>query len=159
MGVSTEWDNTFSEWIIFAEDEEDDGKLVMKWPLRQDWSEWEVEFGGIDGELYLRRENDPGLWEGSADNQLITARTVWPGDMSEWIIVQEGIRINLRTRYGNLADEWIVDHPRYGFLRMYTDWEGDPRDWIVEDELSEEIPKLMKLMIIHLVLIQSAPKL
>ena len=158
-GISTEWDDSFKEWIIWAEEEEFDGSLSMRWPLRNDWSEWDFEFSGQRGAFYLKRQNDPEYWEGSMGNQLVSCRTVWPGDRRSWMVVQGDKRMQISTAFGNIADEWIAEDSRYGRLRIFTDWEGDPRDWIIEDELSDEIPLLMKLMMIHIALMQSIPRI
>lgn len=158
-GVSTEWNDSFREWIIYGEDEDQDGTLDMRWPLRNDWTEWDWDFADIRGEFYMRRPTDPEAWEGSGDGVIVEGRTIWPGDRGKWVIVSGELRIEIRTRYTNIADEWIVDDRKYGKLRMYTDWEGDPRDWIIEDELSEDVHVVVKLFMIHIALMQSIPKL
>lgn len=159
VGVSTQWNDSFKEWNILGETEEDDGTLTMRWPLRNDWSSWDFRFEEIRGELYMRRANDPDYWEGSGDGQLVSCRAVWPGDKREWTVTMADIRIKIRTRFNNIADEWIAEDQRYGSFYMYTDWEGDPRDWIIEDKLSEEVPFLMKIMMMHIVLMQSVPRI
>ena len=158
-GMSTEWNDSFREWIILGEDEDQDGSLEIRWPLRDDWTEWDWDFGGIRGEFYMRRPNDPEAWEGSGDGALVEGRTVWPGDRSRWVVVSGNIRMELGTRYSHIADEWIAEDRKFGRLYIYTDWEGDPRDWVIEDELSEEVPLVMKLLMVHIALMQSVPKI
>ena len=41
---------------------------------------------------------------------------------------------------------------------MYTEYLNDPRDWIIEDSLSNEISIQMKIMMIFIVMYHSTPK-
>ncbi len=159
IGISTVWNDSFKEWTLIAEEESDDGKLEMRWQLRNDWSEWDFDFAGVRGEIFLKRENDNQHWQARGNGDVVNARTVWPGDRSEWQVSYQDIDLTIRTVIRDIADEWVVEDRRYGTFLVYTDWEGDPRDWIIEDNLSEDIPHLMKIMLVHVVLMQSIPRI
>lgn len=158
FGVRTYWNDDFKEWIILAEDEKNDGKLQMMWELRNDWTEWEFNFLDWRGKIEQPREKDHEFWTLKSGYETITMRTSWPGDRTEWKISDGSMSLVVKTRYNNIGDEWLVSDPVYGDFYMYTEWEGDARDWITEDYLEPVVTTLMKIAIIHVVLMQSAPR-
>jgi hypothetical protein len=129
------------------------------WELRNDWREWEFDYLNIRGKIEQPRSKDNQFWTLKSGYESVTMRTVWPGDYSEWKISDGKISLVVKTRYNNLADEWLVNDPNYGDYYMYTEWEGDPRDWIIEDFLDPNVSLLMKIAVVHIVLMQSSPKL
>ena len=159
LGVRTYWNDDFREWIIMAEEEKNDGKLQMMWELRNDWTEWEFDFLNLRGKIEQPRTNNPEFWTLKSGYENITMRTIWPGDRTEWKITDGFINLVIKTRYNNIGDEWLVNDSKYGDFYMYTEWEGDPRDWLIEDFLEPEVSTLMKLALIHVVLMQSAPRI
>ena len=44
-------------------------------------------------------------------------------------------------------------------FRIYTYWEGDPREWVVEDNLPAEVSDAMRIAMIFLALHFSTPKI
>jgi len=158
-GVSSYWNDSFKEWIILAPEEEDDGKLQMMWELRNDWTEWEFEYMGMRGRIEQPNDRQPEYWELKSGYQTVTMRTQWPGDFSEWRIASDSITLVIKTRYNQIADEWVIDDSKYGDFYMYTEWEGDARDWLIKDFLAEEVSLLMKIAIVHIVLLQSVPRI
>ena len=155
LGVSAVWDDNLTEWKIYAEDEAYDGTLEIKWPLNNDWTEWEFEIYDLDGDVEMPRNNQFEYWEMRNGSDLVTIRTQWPGDIRQWNIRFQDYRLTVQTRYGDIADEWLVDSQEHGFWTMYTEYEGDLRDWIIEDDLDEDVPILVKMAILHIVLISS----
>ncbi len=155
LGISAVWDDNLTEWKIYGETEESDGTLEIKWPLNNDWTEWEFEIYHLDGDVMMPRNNVFEYWEMRNGSDLVTIRTQWPGDTRQWTVRYKGIKLNIATRYGNIADEWIVDSKQYGYWSMYTEYEGDPRDWIIEDELDPEIDVIMKMALVHIALVSS----
>lgn len=159
LGVRTYWNDDFREWIILAEEEKNDGKLQMMWELRNDWTEWEFDFLHLRGKIEQPRTNDAEFWTLKSGYENITMRTVWPGDRTEWKVSDGFINLVIKTRYNNVGDEWLVNDGKYGDFYIYTEWEGDPRDWLIEDFLEPEVSTLMKIALIHVVLMQSAPRI
>ena len=87
----------------------------------------------------------------------VTARTRWPGDYSEWrirysdetVIWKPADRINFEV--------WESEDLKRVPYRMYTLYEGDPRDWVIEDDLREDAFP-MRLLLIMLTIYHSTPK-
>jgi hypothetical protein len=64
----------------------------------------------------------------------------------------------LGSRWKNRLDEWLTDDPNRGRFYIYTLRERDPRDWAVEDNLSEEVSEPMKMALIFIAIFHSTPK-
>ena len=170
--ISSRWDNSFVEWDIYIAGEQTDPdaetapeeELYGGFQLRflnfqDDFSEWTYELGGERGTIRQKWKDDPTYWElRTYTGTVITMRTAWANDLSEWRITDNTISLNLGSRWKNRFDEWLVDDQRRGRFYLYTLNEGDPRDWAIEDELTEDVSEPMKMAIIFLTLIQSTPK-
>ena len=155
-GAATRWNDSFSEWVIYSADGE--GELRLRWPSQDDWTEWQYRLDESTGTLKLKWRGDLNEWEARGDNQIATARTVWRDNFREWRITDGKHTLTLRSRYGNTWDEWTARTSSAGHFEMYTGFEGDPRDWVIVDELDESVPLVMKLLMTHVVLFQSSPK-
>ncbi|MFZ4634206.1 MAG: hypothetical protein ACOYNO_08385 [Saprospiraceae bacterium] len=171
--VRTRWGNAFVEWDIFAyaptdgpleegEDppEEPFGEMKLRWlNLRDDFSEWEFQLGELRGTIRMPWKDDPTQWElRTFDNEVVTMRAAWSGDPTEWRVTNNAIALKLGSRWKNQLDEWVVDDPSYGRFYLYTFTEQDPRDWAIQDELSDEITPAMKVGLIFLTVFHSSPK-
>lgn len=158
VGLHSRWEDSFHEWVILGEYEDDDGLLETRWKLKNDWTEWNFTFSGISGDIIMRHKSNPGFWETRSNGLLVTARAIWPQDPTQWQITFGNYKLILKTRFGLIGDEWLVDDEKAGTFYMYTEWEGDPRSWIIEDNLEENIPVLVKIAMIHTVIMQSIPR-
>ena len=157
-GSVTRWNDSFSEWVIYTAEEEQDGELRHRWPMQDDWTEWQYRLGESTGTIKLKWQKDLNEWEARGDNQIATARTVWRENFREWRITDGNHTLTLSSRFGNIWDEWTIRNSSAGQFDMYTSFEGDPRDWVIIDELDESVPLVMKLLMVHVVLFQSTPK-
>lgn len=157
-GAATRWNDSFAEWLLYATDEEEEGELRHRWPMQDNWTEWQYRLGESTGTIKLKWREDLNEWEARGDNQIATARTVWRGNFREWRIADGNHTLTLYSRYGNIWDEWTIRNSSAGHFEMYTSFEGDPRDWMIVDELDESVPLVMKLLMVHVVLFQSTPK-
>lgn len=156
-GISTKWSDSFREWIIYTEEEDLEGEIRMRWPLDNDWSEWEYRLGDATGTIKVKWRNNPNEWELRGSNEIIIMRTRWNNDPREWRI-DGNIDFILKSRYGNIRDEWAIEDDRNGFFEMITAWEGDPRDWSIKDELDESVGLPTKLAMVFTVIFNSCPK-
>lgn len=159
FGVSSKWDDSFREWAIFTEDEEQEGELMMRWPFREDWTEWEYQLEDFGGDIRQQWKNDPSKWQISGDGERITARRLWANSNREWRITNNSTSLTLRSKYGNDFGSWQIREETYGKFEMFTDIEGDPRDWVIVDEMDEEISLAFKMAIVFIVLHHSTPRL
>ncbi len=157
-GVSTRWNDSFSEWLIYTVEEGEEGELRLRWPGQDNWGEWQYRLEEATGTIKLKWREDLNEWEARGDNQIATARTVWRDNFREWRITDGKHTLTLYCRFGNIWDEWTVRSSSGGHFEMYTNFEGDPRDWVIVDELEESVPLAMKMLMVHVALFQSTPK-
>ncbi len=173
-GVSTRWSDSFVEWQVFAwpettgdeeEQEKPDeiqvGEFRQRWgALRDDWSEWDYELFGERGAIRVKWKDDPTHWElRSETGQIVTMRTTWGKNLNDWRVTDNDIALSLRSRWTNQFDEWLVDDRDRGSFEMRTLRRGDPRDWDIDERLSEEVSLPMKTALIFLVFFHSTPKM
>lgn len=162
--IGSVYSDDLSEWVLYAPDPESDaeptdpeeeeselqeieiGKLSPMFPFRDDrLTYWQYQTPEHRGTIRQKWTTDPTHWELSDEDSRITIQPTYPGDRRQWRITDNQITLNLRSRYGNVADEWILEDDQYGSFYMYTLREGDPRDWVIEDKLSEDIPDGMRM--------------
>ncbi len=156
-GIGTRWADEFREWVILSEEEEI-GDLRMRWQNPNDWSQWDYRIGEVTGTIEQKWKDNPNEWEVRGENEIATARTLVRGDFREWRITNNQNQLTIRTRYGNIADEWELRSTSHGNFEMLTVWEGDPREWVIIDELDAEIPLTMRMALIFVVIYNSSPK-
>ena len=180
--VSTRWSDSFVEWEVFAvmpqqaageeedagEEEADSGpeeerygEFKLRWlNVRDDFSEWDYELGGERGTIRQKWKDDPSQWElRSYDGNVITMRTMWSNDLTEWRVTDNSITLNLRSKWKNQFDAWLVDDAVRGRFYLYTYTERDPRDWAIEDDLDAEVSPAMKMALIFLTVFCGSPKM
>lgn len=158
-GVATKWSDSFKEWSIFTDVEEEEGSLNLRWIINDDWTEWEYRLGEQFGRIDTKFKDNINQWEVRGDNQIITLRTLWRDNFREWRISDNEVQLTLKCRFGTVYDEWILTDESNGFFGMYTLFEGDPREWEIVDELDESVSFPMKMGLIFLVIYHSKPRI
>ncbi len=157
-GLSTEWDDSFKEWIIYTDDEDVEGELELRWSTRDNWREWDYRIDEETGSIKQKWENDPSQWEVRGGTEIITMRTKWSNDFTEWRISNGSQTFTLVSKYRTQLTEWSIKEKDYGHFQMYTTYDLDTRDWDILDEMSEEISIHTKMAIVFIVMYQSTPK-
>lgn len=161
-GLSSYYDDSFIEWRFYAEDEqgdEDEGELKITWQLREnDFTEWDYRIGDAFGTIKMKWKDNPEEWELRGNNTIIGARTVWPGQFEEWRITDNSTTLTLKSKWSNQWDEWLLRNSNNGNFSMYTNYERDPRDWVIVDELDDKVTFEMKVMLMFVVMFNSTPK-
>lgn len=158
------YSDSFSEWEIRAEVLEDnewqlvDGSIELNFEGRSDWSSWNFEINDVDIDCRLKWRNNYNHWVIYTPDDLITIRTVWKDDFRKWKITSSSHIISIESKYRNLSDEWELRSKSKGTWKMYTEREGDPRLWIIEDDLIESIDLYHRLAMTFIVLFNSSPK-
>ena len=158
VGLSTRWDDSFSEWIIYTEEGEAEGEITMKWPIKGDWTQWNFRIGELSGTIQVKWRNDPNLWELRSNNEIITIRAVWKDDWRQWEVKNGDISLDVKSKWANILEEWQTEDSRFGSMKIYTSWEGDLRDWVVEDEFSDDISLPTKIAMSFIPVFYSTPK-
>ncbi len=161
-GISSYYDDSFIEWRFYAENEagdEDEGTLKITWQLREDdWTEWDYRIDEAFGTIKMKWKDNPEEWELRGNNSIISARTVWPGQFEEWRITDNTTTLTLKSKWTNQSDEWLLRNSNNGDFLMYTSYERDPRDWVIEDGLDDKVSFEMKMLMMFLVMFNSTPK-
>lgn len=173
-GVSTQWSDSFVAWDLFSEEiiepatdsteaeveEYKTGEIKQRWiDVKEDWTEWDMEINGRQGTIKMKWKNDPTYWElRTFDGDIISMKTIWPGDYTQWRISNGDFSLDLKSRYTSDFGEWNVDDSKRGKYTISVQYTNDPRDWAVRDELEEEVPVAMKAAMIFLVIYHSSPK-
>ena len=157
-GLETKWNDSFREWVIYTEGDSIEGSLDIIWKLNDDWTEWQFELGAFSGQAKLGF-NDPNYWEFRSGNDLVTARTVWSQDFSEWRCTDGTHIIRLRSKYQDLPAIWYSEGEEYGYIDIYREYEQDPRVWLVEDHLDPDISELFRIALVFLAVFHSTPRM
>ncbi|MBK7427568.1 MAG: hypothetical protein IPI60_11340 [Saprospiraceae bacterium] len=155
--MSSAWDDSFREWQVYGEGEEQIGFIKMQYEFNDDWTEWMYQIGDESGFIRNKFKDNPNLWELRGGNLVYNARTQWPNDPLTWLISGEGVRMTLKSKYTNILEEWSATDSNVGDFMMYTFYENDPRDWETRENLNND--KLhLKVFLMFLVVINSAPR-
>jgi hypothetical protein len=159
IGIGTRYNDSYREWRITTDDDDVRGELWMRWSFRNDWTEWDLRLGDHSATIRQKWKDDPNLWEVQCDGVTVTARTAWPGEFSRWKLTDGTQQFNWQSKFGNQFGEWALDSPPSGAFVVYNYWEGDPREWVVVDELPENVSLAMRLAMIFLTVHFSSPRI
>ena len=159
IGLGTRYNDSYREWTIVTDDEEIVGEMHMRWAFRNDWTEWDLRIGDITATLQQKWKEDPNLWEIQCGDVIVNARTTWPGVFNRWKLNDGKHQFNWGTKYDNMRDEWLIDVRSEDLFKVHTYWTSDTRDWVVEDNLPEDVSMAMKLAMIFLAIHFSTPQL
>lgn len=158
IGIGTRWKDSFREWEVHTVDEFRTGSLELRWTIREDWTQWDFRLGDTTAQIRQKWKDDPNLWEIKCLDVVVTARTTWNNDFRQWRLSDGKHQLTWYSRYGNVRDEWILRENDVGTFSLYTYWEGDPREWVVTDELGEDMSYAMRVALIFIALYNSVPK-
>ena len=153
-------DDSFGEWEILLERDsiEVEGDLRLTWGIGNDFSEWQYRVGDFYGEISQKFRNNPGFWELRSEDKIVTIKQVWPGDPTEWKISYDKRSFTFKVVYPHVLDEWSNVEQKFGDLVIYTENQGDPRDWIISDYMIDEITFEERMASIFISLLISSPK-
>lgn len=158
IGFSVEYGDTFIEWEVIPADEKIDlGELNLSWPHKTDWNDWEYQVDGRVGNIRQKWINRPDEWELIDGEYIVSIKNQWKGDLTIWKIKCDDYALKFESKYNNQADEWTLTTEKYGVFDIYTEYEGDPRDWIIEDGLDKEVPLALKMAMIFVSMHYSVP--
>lgn len=151
-GLSAVYDDSFVEWTIITMDSTAfEGELNQTFGFDSD-TDWSYRIEDWSGDIRMRPGTDGRLWELTSPDGNVSIRRVWPGDNREWVITDDYKSLTIRTRYRNTADEWRLTDEDDGYLDIFSAYEGDPRDWILESDLSADYTVEMRLAALFIVM-------
>ena len=157
-GIGSKWNDSFTEWALFTEEDELEGNLEIRWKRQFDWTVWDYQLGDERGSIKLSFPNDPSQWVIRGSDEVVTARTRWINDFREWRITNNSITLVFKSRWKNDFNEWMLDDDRFGEFVVVTEWKDDPREWQIIDELNETIGMTMKMAMVFIAIYHSSPK-
>ena len=159
VGIGTRYNNSFREWIIYTDDEEVEGSLRMRWSFQDDWTSWDFDIGDVHGTIDQKWEDDPDLWEIKCNGVIVNARTAWRGEFYRWKLSDGNHQFNWFPHHYREPDEWVTEENKTGFYQIYTYYEGDAREWVIKDELPEDVSLAMRMAMVFLALHFSTPRI
>jgi hypothetical protein len=158
-GINTRYNDAFVDWEIYIDSIDGSaGNLTMTWQNPDDWTQWAYRLDDKTGNIKTKWQKDISLWEVRGGNKTISAQMVWSNDPREWRVTNNDFSLELKTRFKQNFDEWVVEDDKRGTFRVLTRYQNDPTDWIIEDELDPSVSLPMKMTLLFLVLFNSVPK-
>jgi hypothetical protein len=153
-GAGQKWDDNYKEWEIYTDSLQ--GELTFRWKLNNGTEDWDYNFGDtLSGQI----ESWGGTrseWElRSTDGEIITMKTIWTNDFTEWRITNNDQSLKLQQKWNNDKNEWYIKDKTLGSMTLKTSWNDDFRDWEVTDDLSDKLSMHFRLAIMFVVIINS----
>ncbi len=144
-----ELDNALHNFEIVFEtssEELEQGEIEATWAHLNDYSQWDYIVGDYDGTIWQKWPNRDDMWELKADGNTTTISNRWPNDNSELIInYNNEIKVIWRASSFNDGNSWHIYRSQYGEFEFYTEFEDDPRDWLIYDNTIDELPFDIKM--------------
>lgn len=162
IGFHAEHNDSFREWNVEVEMDSVtiiEGELALTWGLGDDFTAWQYSIGDFDGDIVQKYDNNPSFWELRQDSEVVSITRTWPNDPTSWKIKLGKQSFTIKSKYGNTLDEWQNRKSDKGDLIIYTEHEGDPRDWLIEDYMSDDIPFSMRMAATFIAIYSSTPKI
>lgn len=162
VSMHTQWDDTFREWnVILAENDSTtiEGDIDIIWDLNNDFTSYTFRIGEHYGEIRQVFKNKDNHWELRMLDEVVNIRKVWFDDPREWTIKTDTFSFRIKSKYGNVLDDWTITDSPHGEYEMYSEVIGDARDWTIEDYLADDVPLSVRLALAFVVVHASSPKL
>jgi len=157
--IETNITGDFHEFTIHTSDEDVEGSLLAPWfLLNGDLTDWDYRVGEEFGKIKLKWKQNPNEWELRGDGNIVTIRTLFPNDFTQWKIDDGDISVVIKTKYANIPEEWLLRQADYGEYFIYTEWEGDPNVWTIEDFMDEDLSIHFRMAMAFAVVYNGTPK-
>ncbi len=154
-GIQTVFANDLTQWDVFDYEGERAGTLNLRFPVMTtgsgDLTQWVFRMGDFDGMIRPKVAGREDFWEIRVNNQVVTMRPVFPGQLDQWAISDGRNRIVFAVRDFALLEYWSTRGPGGpGLVEMYTRFEGDPTDWEFYDETTKPVNAAQQLAMLWL---------
>ena len=156
-GLSISQDDDYAEWNFYGAEENPIGYLKLRWKHQNDWTEWDYRIGDITGHIKQRTKGDANVWELRSNNTVLTIKTIYSGDFNQWRITDDSKTLTFKTLYQNVYDGW-KSSSKAGDFEVYSQWEMDPRDWIIYNKLNPEYNQPFVVAMVFIASFYSSPK-
>jgi hypothetical protein len=104
-----------------------------------------------------RTKGDANVWELRSNNTVLTIKTIYSGDFNQWRITDDSKTLTFKTLYQNVYDGW-KSSSKAGDFEVYSQWEMDPRDWIIYNKLNPEYNQPFVVAMVFIASFYSSPK-
>lgn len=157
QAIQARWSDSFKEWDVYTD--EGEGTLTLRWQVKSDWTSWDFRIGELSGTVEMRFKDNPEYWELRCGSEKVYMRTQWPRDITSWTIESEQGRLIWKSYWRDNLDEWLVEtktdpNP----FTMYTEYVGDQRDWVVNDQTDGQIGFPARLAMAFIAIFHAMPK-
>ena len=153
-GLEQRWYNDPTDWIVATDSL--DGELKMRWRTPPDKTEWEYSLDKATfGTIKRKWKDDPTAWELVASTgEIVTARTLWGADLSEWRVTDNQQSVELKSYYKNDPNVWYLADYKCGKFTIHTPVNNDFRVWRV-DNTDECMSPSVQLFLVFLAMFHS----
>ncbi len=154
-GLSTVFADDLSQWDVYDYDDNRKGELRLRFPGMAgqlgDITQWTFRFDDVDGSIRPKVTGRGDIWEVRVGNDVAVVRTLFPNQFDQWTIQSGADRLVYAVRDYRLLEHWGVRGPGgRGDYAVYTSFEGDWRDWTVDDATAEPVGAAAQLAMIWL---------
>lgn len=156
--VVARFGDSFREWVVYTSDPDVRGELRMRWSMQDDWTVWDMQYGDVNATIEQKMDEDPGFWIIRCNGKTVNAKVTWRGEFTRWKLNDGETQLNWRAKYANQRDEWELDTKDPQFY-MFSQWRGDPREWVIVDELPDDTSDAMRVAMIFLAIHFSTPRI
>lgn len=155
--LETEWTDSFVQWNLYAnlDSTNEVGAIDMVWLQQNDWSQWDIELGDYSGNVRSNIKGDFSDWTLRLGNEVVRIQQRWPNSWEEWRLSFQDQVYMLKTDDVVTNDYFILSLDRKTTMVIFTEFEGDYRTWILEQE--EELSPGVKLAASFIALFSSVP--
>lgn len=159
-GIYALWADDLREWVILDDEGNETGKLKMRWSMQYDLSFWDYTFGEHTGEIRARWRDNYREWQVQEGTEIITMRQTWRDIPTEWELTDDSaIQLSWLTRWANTPEEWeLRQKSDLGRFEVFTAYEGDPRDWVIIDEMSPDFSVAARIGMVFIPILMVMPK-
>ncbi|MBT8231360.1 MAG: hypothetical protein HKO66_10925 [Saprospiraceae bacterium] len=157
IGLSSIYDDSSREWRIYCLDnygDEFQSYANAKWPHKTPWTEWQIDHLDYYWNMFLRFQTNPQHWFLDSNDLSISIKQKWRNDITEWSVSFDDHLLKWKSEYRNDLSVWFFESKEFGYLEMWTTFEGDPRDWEIEDQ-APNVPDEVKVAMIMITAFQT----
>jgi len=156
--IVSKWDDAFQEWEIQTIDEDIEASMNMRWAFKNDYTEWDFNIGDQHGSIKLKFPVGLQQWEVRIGNDIAILKQLWMNDLTQWRVTNDDVTLTFKTKWGRNPFEWELRNDDKGLFKIYSQYENDPRDWVIIDEMEEEVTLPMKVGMMFMAVFQAMPK-
>ncbi|MCF8238022.1 MAG: hypothetical protein K9I85_07695 [Saprospiraceae bacterium] len=159
-GIYAHWADDLREWVILNDEGVEMGSLKMRWSMQYDLSFWDYTFGDHAGEIRARWRDNFSEWQIQEGAEIITMRQTWRDIPTEWELTNDdNIQLSWLTRWANTPEEWeLREKSDVGRFEVFTAYEGDPREWVIIDEMDPDFSVAARMGMVFLPILMILPK-